>query len=74
MVMPDEDEDGEPEGDDWELSPNDPDHPDFDLSEAGYSGVEPEKSPWYPPRALIVIVAVLLVVVMLWPACARIVS
>jgi hypothetical protein len=71
MVMPDEDEDGEPEGEGWELDPNDPSHPDFDLSETGYSGVEPEKSPWRPSRALIMAVTVLLLVAMLWPACRQ---
>jgi len=72
MVMPDEDEDGEPEGEGWELDPNDPSHPDYDLSEAGYSGVEPEKSPWHPPRALIVLVTILMLVAMLWPGCAHV--
>jgi hypothetical protein len=72
MVMLDEDEDGEPEGEGWELDPNDPIHPDFDLSEAGYSGVEPEKRPWHPPRALILIVTILLLVAMLWPGCAHV--
>ena len=68
----DEEEDEEPEGEGWELDPNDPSHPDFDLSEAGYSGVEPEGRPWFPPRALIIAVAVLLLVVMLWPACRQV--
>ena len=71
MVMPDDDEEGEPEGEGWELDPNDPSHPDFDLSEAGYSGVEPEKRPWRPPRALVVAVTLLMVLAMLWPACGR---
>jgi len=67
-----DDEDGEPEGDGWELDPNDPSHPDFDLSEAGYSGVEPERRPWQPPRSLVVAVTILIVIAMLLPACARI--
>ena len=73
MVTPsdDEDEEGEPEGEGWELDPNDPDHPDYDLSEAGYSGVEPETSPWRPPRALILFVTALMLAAMLWPACGR---
>ena len=71
MVMPDDDEEGEPEDEGWELDPNDPSHPDFDLSEAGYSGVEPEERPWHPPRALIVAVTLLMLLVMLWPACGR---
>ena len=74
MVMLDEDEDGEPEGEGWEFDPNDPTHPDFDLSEAGYSGVEPEKGPWHPSRALIVAVTILLLVALIAPACARIFS
>ena len=67
----DEEEDGEPEGEGWELDPNDPSHPDFDLSEAGYSGVEPEKAPWLPPRALIVGVTILMIVAVLLPACRQ---
>jgi hypothetical protein len=74
MVTLDEDEDGEPEGEGWELDPNDPTHPDFDLSEAGYAGVEPEKGPWQPSRALIVAVTILLLVALIAPACARIFS
>jgi hypothetical protein len=69
MVMLDEDEDGEPEGEGWELDPNDPSHPDFDLSEAGYTGLEPEKSPWLLPRALILVVTVLILAGLLAPAC-----
>jgi hypothetical protein len=74
MVMLDEDEDGdeEPEGEGWELDPNDPTHPDFDLSEAGYSGVDSDKGPWHPPRALVIALTLLLVLAMLGPACARI--
>lgn len=72
MVMLDEDE---PEGEDWELDPNDPTHPDFDLSEAGYSGVEPEqRRPWVLSRGFILAVVILIFVALLWPACAHIFS
>jgi len=65
------DDEGEPEGEGWELDPNDPTHPDFDLSEAGYYGVEPEAKTGYVSRALIVVVIVLLLLALLGPACAR---
>jgi hypothetical protein len=74
MMGVDEDEEGEPEGEGWELDPNDPDHPDFDLSEAGYPGVEPERRPWLLPPALILLVTVLLVAALLAPACRQFLS
>ncbi len=78
MVTTDEDEDeyepddeGEPEGEGWELDPNDPTHPDFDLSEAGYYGVEPERQTKYVSRALILVVIILLLVALVGPAFIR---
>ncbi len=68
------DDEGEPEGEGWELDPNDPTHPDFDLSEAGYYGVEPERGTNYVWRALVVVVLVLLLLALLGPACARLFS
>lgn len=68
------DDEGEPEGEGWELDPNDPSHPDFDLSEAGYYGVEPERSPLYVSRALILIVTILLIVALFGPTCIRLFS
>jgi hypothetical protein len=68
MVTTDEDE-GEPEGEGWELDPNDPTHPDFDLSEAGYYGVEPERGAPYVSRALMLAVTILLLIALFAPAC-----
>ncbi len=70
----DEDDEGEPEGEGWELDPNDPTHPDFDLSEAGYYGVEPEPRFGYVSRALIAAVVILLLLALLAPACVRLLS
>jgi hypothetical protein len=78
MIPTDKDQDedehedeGEPEGEGWELDPNDPDHPDFDLSEAGYYGVEPERGAPHIPPALIFVVTVLLILALFGPACIR---
>ncbi len=71
MATTDEDEEDGPEGEGWELDPNDPTHPDFDLSEAGYSGVEPERRKWLLPPALILVVTLLLVAGLLAPACRQ---
>jgi hypothetical protein len=53
--LPDEAVDAEDEEDlegEWELDPNDPAHPDYDLSEAaGYSDWEPAPKPWYLRRS-----------------------
>jgi hypothetical protein len=68
------DDEGEPEGEGWELDPNDPTHPDFDLSEAGYYGVEPEQSTNYVSRAVIVVVILLLLLALIGPACVRLFS
>jgi hypothetical protein len=72
MVLLDEDE-PELEGEGWELDPNDPTHPDFDLSEAaGYKGVESRRG-WFPlPRTLVIVITVLIIQGMIWPACAQI--
>jgi hypothetical protein len=53
----------------WELDPNDPSHPDYDLSEAaGYGRWEPLEQ-WQSRRQQIIIaVAVLLVAALLIPA------
>ncbi len=69
MVMLDEDDEGLLEGEGREPDANDPSHPDYDLSEAGYAGVEPEKSPWLMPRALIVVVTALILAGLLAPVC-----
>ncbi len=56
-----EDEEGELEGE-WELDPNDPTHPDYDLSEAaGYAGWEPEAKPLLLRRGVILFVTLLVI-------------
>jgi hypothetical protein len=56
----------------WELDPNDPSHPDYDLSEgAGYGRWEPMER-WQSWRQrIIVIVAVLLLMALLVPVLVR---
>jgi hypothetical protein len=57
----------------WELDPNDPSHPDYDLSEAaGYSGWEPAPKAWYLRRGVIVLVAVLVIAGLLVPVLVTI--
>jgi hypothetical protein len=67
------DDDSEDEDDRWELDdPTDPEHPDFDLSEAaGYTDWDSKRRPVLP-RALMVAIAIILIAAMLWPACAQI--
>jgi hypothetical protein len=73
----DEDEtddfDIEDEGGQWELDPTDPSHPDFDLSEAA------EHSDWEQRRGLlplrrwvILLVTIVIIITLFWPACAHI--
>lgn len=63
-----EDEDGLWERDD----PTDPEHPDFDLSEAaGYTDWQPKRR-LLPPRGLMVVIAIIVIAAMLWPACAQV--
>ena len=46
----------------WELDPNDPSHPDFDLSEsAGYAYWEPTPKPWFVRRGVIFAVTLLVI-------------
>ena len=46
----------------WELDPNDPSHPDFDLSEsAGYTYWEPPPKPWFVRRGVILAVTLLVI-------------
>ncbi len=68
------DDESEPEGEGWELDPNDPSSSDFDLSEAGYYGVEPERRPFYVSRVLMLIITILLLVAFLGPTCVRLFS
>jgi hypothetical protein len=69
----------EPEGpeeeeleDDWELDPNDPTHPDFDLSEsAGYAYWEPPPKPLLVRRGVMLLVAVLVIIGLMVPVLVR---
>jgi hypothetical protein len=77
MSVWDDDENDEFDGSDgegpWELDPTDPDHPDFDLSEAaGYSGYEQRRGLLPPPQWLIMLVSIIIVLSFLAPVCARI--
>ncbi|MGB2695181.1 MAG: hypothetical protein WBD55_08345 [Dehalococcoidia bacterium] len=66
----DEDED-DLEGD-WELDPNDPTHPDFDLSEsAGYSDWEPSAKPVLLWRGVVVLLTLLLILALTVPLLMR---
>ena len=62
-----EDEEEELEGE-WELDPNDPTHPDYDLSEAaGYGGWEPAPKPIFLRRGVILIVTLLVIIGLMVP-------
>lgn len=57
----------EPEGQ-WELDPNDPSHPDHDLSEShGYSNWEPAPKPLLTRRGVILLLTLLVIVGLLLP-------
>ena len=59
---PAQEEEEELEGQ-WELDPNDPTHPDHDLSIAhGYSEWEPSRTPWLARRTVVWLIVVLIVV------------
>ena len=68
----DENEDGEPEGEGWELDPNDPSHPDFDLSESAYSGVESGGESHLLSRGFVILMSILLLIAFLGPLCLNI--
>ncbi len=66
-------EDEEELAGEWELDPNDPSHPDHDLSEsAGYSDWDPAPKPWYVRRGALLLIAVLVIIGLLFPTLARI--
>ncbi len=67
------DEEEELEGE-WELDPNDPTHPDHDLSEsASYAWYPPDK-PFYLRRGVILVVTILVIIGLMIPLLARITS
>lgn len=56
----------------WELDPNDPSHPDYDLSEAaGYGRWEPLEEGQSRRRQIIVAVTILLLAALLVPVLIR---
>ena len=70
----DEELDDEEREGEWELDPNDPTHPDHDLSEsASYAWYPPDK-PFYLRRGVILAVTILVIIGLLIPVLARITS
>ncbi len=66
------DDEEELEGE-WELDPNDPSHPDHDLSEsAGYAGWDPALKPWLARRGVILLVALIVLAAFFVPILLRI--
>jgi len=56
----------------WELDPNDPSHPDYDLSDAaGYGRWEPLEQGQSRRQRILVIVAFLLLMALLVPVLIR---
>ena len=69
-AVPEEDEE-ELEGE-WELDPNDPTHPDYDLSvAAGYDGWEPSSKPVLLRRGMVLLLTLLVLIGLLIPFLAR---
>jgi hypothetical protein len=66
------DEDEEELEGEWELDPNDPSHPDHDLSISSSYLWEPPAKPLYLRRGVIVGVTVLVILGLLLPVLARI--
>jgi hypothetical protein len=58
----------------WELDPNDPTHPDFDLSEAhGYDNWQPEPKPLLLRRGVVLLITALVIIGLLLPIVLRLV-
>ena len=50
----------------WELDPNDPTHPDHDLSIAhGYSNWEPSRTPWLARTGVVIVISLIIVIALL---------
>ena len=65
------DEEGELEGD-WELDPNDPEHPDYDLSvSAGYGNWEPSPKPLLVRRGVMLLLSLLVILGLFIPLLVR---
>ncbi len=66
-----DEEEEELEGE-WELDPNDPSHPDYDLSEAaGYAEWEPSPRPVLVRRGMILLLTLLIIAGLLIPLLVR---
>ena len=64
----------EPLEGEWELDPNDPTHPDYDLSLAhGYANWEPTPKPLLARRGVVLLLCIVIVVALLVPIFAYIV-
>lgn len=70
---PEDSEEGEEELEgDWELDPNDPSHPDYDLSEsAGYGLWEPAPKPLLLRRGVVYFVTIFVIIGLLIPLALR---
>ena len=67
----DEEDDDELEGE-WELDPNDPTHPDHDLSvDAGYAGWDSSPSPPLIRRGFVLLITVLVIIGLVVPLLIR---
>jgi hypothetical protein len=56
----------------WELDPNDPSHPDYDLSDAaGYGRWEPLEQGHTRRQRIIAVVAILLIAALVVPVLVR---
>lgn len=56
----------------WELDPNDPSHPDYDLSESsGYLGWEPSPKPVFLRRGVVLLITILVLIGLLIPLIVR---
>ena len=65
------DDDDELEGE-WELDPNDPSHPDYDLSvDAGYAGWEATPRPPLIRRGVVLLVTALVIIGLVAPILLR---
>jgi hypothetical protein len=63
-----EDAEEELEEGEWELDPNDPTHPDHDLSlAAGYADWEPASKPWLMRRGVVLALTVLVLLGLMIP-------
>ena len=81
--LSDEERDAPPDGEDgeeeelegeWELDPNDPSHPDYDLSvSAGYGGWEPVPKPFLLRRGVVLGITLLVIAGLLIPVLLRVI-